>query len=320
MSDIEHCLGKLLTGTPPAAPIPKYDLMFNAPARTHQRPLVLNDNLGIIVAAVILDEDYRVVLIQEAKESCHGRWYLPAGRAEPNETLQEAVKREVIEETGLMFEPSSVVLVESNHLFGYWIRFTFIGHITGGRLKTLNEADKESLQARWFSVPDIKTEVGIRLRAHDIVILIQSAISYLQRDPLHRHAALLPIHNAHKQMCIRAMVVKRDQAEFYVLLCMEDKPHFPIVKGTSIAEEALRTIDKEIFTASTGCFLRGLLCIEHMGRPHGSADGVCLNLLAVTDFQRELKNPNYIWHHIANPELKTVLRSKIPSQHCLKCP
>ena len=25
---------------------------------------------------------------------------------------------------------------------------------------------------------------------------------------------------------------------------MEDKPHFPIVKGTSIAEEALRTIDK----------------------------------------------------------------------------
>ena len=88
MSDIERCLADVLAGCPPAVPVPKYDYVFNGPSRTHQRPLVLKDNLSIIVAAVLFDEEYRVALIQEAKESCRGRWYLPAGRIESNETLQ----------------------------------------------------------------------------------------------------------------------------------------------------------------------------------------------------------------------------------------
>lgn len=39
-----------------------------------------------IVAAVLLDGD-KVLLIQEAKPSCRGEWYLPAGRMEANETF-----------------------------------------------------------------------------------------------------------------------------------------------------------------------------------------------------------------------------------------
>ncbi|XP_038073648.1 8-oxo-dGDP phosphatase NUDT18-like isoform X2 [Patiria miniata] len=283
MSEIECCLGSLLAGSPPSVPVPKYDFFFKAPAKTHQRPLVLKDNLSIIVAAVIFDQEERVVLIQEAKASCRGRWYLPAGRIEPNETLQEAIQREVLEETGLEFQPSTVVWVESNHLFGYWMRFTFVGCITGGRLKTLEEADKESLQARWMSIEDIQGQVGIRLRAHDVMYLIQTALAYLQRDASQRHTPIMPVLNPHKHMCIRVILIKR-------------------------------------LLASNGYFLRGLLCIEHLGRPHGSADGVCLNLLAVTDFQRDLKNPNYMWHNIANPEIKTALHNRTQQYRSLKCP
>lgn len=50
---------------------------------------------------------------QEAKSSCAGQWYLPAGRMEPGEDIVEAVKREVLEETGIHFEPSTLLLVES---------------------------------------------------------------------------------------------------------------------------------------------------------------------------------------------------------------
>ena len=39
-----------------------------------------------IVAGVVVEED-RVLLIQEAKPSCRGHWYLPAGRMEVNETI-----------------------------------------------------------------------------------------------------------------------------------------------------------------------------------------------------------------------------------------
>ena len=54
----------------------------------------------------------QVLLIQEAKMSCRGLWYLPAGRVEPGETLQEGVKREVEEEAGHQFEPTTLVTIE----------------------------------------------------------------------------------------------------------------------------------------------------------------------------------------------------------------
>jgi len=55
----------------------------------------------------------KINFFQEAKSSCAGQWYLPAGRMEPGEDIVEAVKREVLEETGIHFEPSTLLLVES---------------------------------------------------------------------------------------------------------------------------------------------------------------------------------------------------------------
>ena len=48
--------------------------------------LKIRVNIAYIVAAVVI-QDGKVLLIQEAKESCRGKWYLPAGRMEPNETI-----------------------------------------------------------------------------------------------------------------------------------------------------------------------------------------------------------------------------------------
>ena len=42
-----------------------------------------------------------------------GQWYLPAGRMEPGEEITEAAIREVKEETGLDFEPSTLLSVEA---------------------------------------------------------------------------------------------------------------------------------------------------------------------------------------------------------------
>ena len=48
--------------------------------------LKIRENIVYIVAAVVI-QDGKVLLIQEAKESCRGEWYLPAGRMELNETI-----------------------------------------------------------------------------------------------------------------------------------------------------------------------------------------------------------------------------------------
>ncbi|KAG8297182.1 8-hydroxy-dADP phosphatase activity protein [Homalodisca vitripennis] len=56
----------------------------------------------------------------------------------------EAVKREVLEETGLTMEPTSLIMVECASKA--WFRFVLTGRITGGILKTPAQADSESLQ------------------------------------------------------------------------------------------------------------------------------------------------------------------------------
>ena len=47
---------------------------------------VLGFNVCYVAAGVVI-EDGKVLMIQEAKPSCRGRWYLPVGRVEQKETL-----------------------------------------------------------------------------------------------------------------------------------------------------------------------------------------------------------------------------------------
>ena len=63
------------------------------------------------------------------RSSCAGQWYLPAGRMEAGETIAEAARREVLEETGLEFEPTTLLMVETAG--GAWYRFVTTGTVTG---------------------------------------------------------------------------------------------------------------------------------------------------------------------------------------------
>ena len=54
----------------------------------------------VCVAAVAID-DGRLLLIRRGNEPGRGTWSVPGGRMEPGETIQEAVVRELREETGI---------------------------------------------------------------------------------------------------------------------------------------------------------------------------------------------------------------------------
>ena len=56
----------------------------------------------------------QVLMIQEAKLGCRGKWYLPAGRVDPGETLTRAAQREVEEEAGFLFNPTRLVGIEGS--------------------------------------------------------------------------------------------------------------------------------------------------------------------------------------------------------------
>ncbi|MFD1708658.1 NUDIX domain-containing protein [Siminovitchia sediminis] len=60
----------------------------------------------LAVCGVVIDKDGRWLVVKKRYGGAKGNWTLPAGFVEPGETLDEAVKREILEETGVI---SSVV-------------------------------------------------------------------------------------------------------------------------------------------------------------------------------------------------------------------
>ncbi|MDA2988299.1 MAG: NUDIX domain-containing protein [Actinomycetota bacterium] len=54
------------------------------------------------VGAVVFDESGRLLLVQRANPPAQGKWSLPGGRQEPDESSIDGVVREVLEETGLV--------------------------------------------------------------------------------------------------------------------------------------------------------------------------------------------------------------------------
>jgi ADP-ribose pyrophosphatase YjhB (NUDIX family) len=58
-------------------------------------------NTAAAVAALIPDDQGRLLIIERAEEPKQGTWDLPGGFADPGETAEEALRREVEEELGL---------------------------------------------------------------------------------------------------------------------------------------------------------------------------------------------------------------------------
>jgi len=106
------------------------------------------------VAALIRDGKGRILLQRRADD---GRWNLPAGAIDPGESPDEAVVREVCEETGLEVRPVRVAGVFGGrdgfrHRYpnGDEVEFTAIVFecaVVGGSLDT---GDEETAELGWF--------------------------------------------------------------------------------------------------------------------------------------------------------------------------
>lgn len=74
------------------------DHLHDRAARDH----VSSAHHSVSVAAVITDDEGRTLLIRRADT---GEWQIPGGVLERGETIHDGLRREVLEETGLLIEP-----------------------------------------------------------------------------------------------------------------------------------------------------------------------------------------------------------------------
>lgn len=135
---------------------------------------------SVSVAGVIVDDEDRALLIQRRD---NGHWEPPGGVLEHGETIEEALRREVIEETGLIIEPGALTGVYQN-MPRHIVALVFRCRAVGGQLRENDEA----VAFRWASgieIAELSTDAYAvrlldaleaegtpRIRAHDGVNLL----------------------------------------------------------------------------------------------------------------------------------------------------
>ncbi|XP_059820978.1 8-oxo-dGDP phosphatase NUDT18 [Hypanus sabinus] len=281
-------------------------------------PVIVRKTVCYIVAAIILNEQKEVVMMQEAKQECYGKWYLPAGRMEQNETITEAVKREVQEETGLECEPYTLLSVEERG--PRWIRFVFLARITGGNLKTTSESDAESLQARWWDRVS-----PLPLRARDILNLISFAVKHKEKAS---HPVIMPAELPCPVVCHRVVSAFLNKSnELWLLTNNQSHPHFPITVCGSSSADLSCSVEVAIYRLIKECLrdsqvkvkTHGILGLQHSGGITGKTDGVCFNVLVTvaqvettySQFPPDINSVKYTWHKVDNDDLKIQLLERL---------
>ena len=103
------------------------------------------------VAAVIVDAEGRVLLVQRVTEPRKGHWSIPGGLVELGESLTDAIRRETLEETGLVIEPVGLIEVvdriftENSQIRYHYVIVDYCCRILSGVAK----ADTDAAAIHW---------------------------------------------------------------------------------------------------------------------------------------------------------------------------
>jgi 8-oxo-dGTP diphosphatase len=84
------------------------------------------------------------------------RWGLPGGNLDPGEAFEEAVVREVLEETGLVVRAVQLRYI-TEHIGSsiYWLTFTYEVEELGGELGVFQDPDKVIRSVRWVPFDEL---------------------------------------------------------------------------------------------------------------------------------------------------------------------
>ena len=113
-------------------------------------------------ASALVVKDGRVLLGRRSVEPLLGRWDVPGGYLEPWEDPLDGVKRELLEETGLIIEPTDVlaILIDT---YGdsslYTFNVYYLARLVGGDMQPADDVS----ELRWFArdeLPEVAFESG----------------------------------------------------------------------------------------------------------------------------------------------------------------
>lgn len=137
---------------------------------------------SVSVVAAVIREDGRVLAIRRHD---NGEWQPPGGVLELAETIEDGLRRETFEETGLKVEPESLTGIYKNMARGI-VALTFRCRVVSGT----EQLSDETTAVEWITTDEVRERMseahGVRLldalsgpwphvRAHDGVHLLDHA-------------------------------------------------------------------------------------------------------------------------------------------------
>lgn len=126
---------------------------------------------------VLVEENDKYLVIQEAKEKWGGKWYLPGGGVHDGETAEAGAIRETLEETGCVVELSSVFFVKYHSgFFNRKITIYYCGKITGGIMKTF--PDEDSLDVKWISYEELD-KMPLRKNLKELIAIYRNHSQFM---------------------------------------------------------------------------------------------------------------------------------------------
>ena len=125
------------------------------------------------VAAVII-HDNQVLLIQRGQDPLKSEWSLPGGALELGVTLEQGIRREVLEETGLEIEPLQIVEVfdrivrdEAGTVRFHYVLVDFICSVIGGVLCCASDA----AAAHWVRREELNSHCKYRIAPFTVAVI-----------------------------------------------------------------------------------------------------------------------------------------------------
>lgn len=121
----------------------------------------------MIIVGGILEKDGKYLLVQEKKEEVKGKWNIPAGHLNFNETLIDGAKREILEETGFNVELTGIssihnIILKDQVLISVLFSTKIID-------ENISFDKNEILNAKWFSYEEL-INMKDELRSYDWIV------------------------------------------------------------------------------------------------------------------------------------------------------
>jgi 8-oxo-dGTP diphosphatase len=152
-------------------------------------------NQGIHAIATIFtieNDEINVLLIKRKKEPFKGKWILVGGSVYNDESVDEGLKREIYEKTGIKdiyYEQFGVFSNPTRSPLMRMIAITYVALIDNRKVKLLKETSNTE-NAEWFSIDDIP-KLG-----YDHEEILASGLEYMKKIILKSNIVkvLLPDH------------------------------------------------------------------------------------------------------------------------------